>query len=90
MKILLGMNLSPQWVRVINQSGWDAVHWSEVGDIHATDANVMAWARENGYVIITHDLDFGMLLALTQAVSPSVVQVRAQDIGARRVTDIGS
>ena len=40
----------------------------------------MYYARANDYVVFTHDLDFGTLLALTQAESPSVVQVRAQNI----------
>ena len=26
----------------------------------------MAWARDNGHVVFTHDLDFGTLLALTR------------------------
>lgn len=37
-------------------------------------------ARNNGYIVFTHDLDFGVLLALTQAESPSVIQVRTQDV----------
>ena len=32
------------------------------------------------YVVFTHDLDFGAMLALTQAESPSVIQVRTQDV----------
>lgn len=40
----------------------------------------MAWARENGHVVFTHDLDFGTLLALARASGPSVVQVRAHDV----------
>jgi predicted nuclease of predicted toxin-antitoxin system len=40
----------------------------------------MQWAREHNYVIFTHDLDFGTLLALTQAKSPSVLQLRTQNI----------
>ena len=36
--------------------------------------------RDNGYIVFTHDLDFGVLLALTQAESPSVIQVRTQDV----------
>ncbi len=38
------------------------------------------YARANDYLVFTHDLDFGTILALTQAESPSVVQVRAQNI----------
>jgi len=40
----------------------------------------MSYARANGYIVFTHDLDFGALLALTQAESPSVIQVRSQNI----------
>ena len=40
----------------------------------------MAWARDNGYAVLTHDLDFGTLLAVTHAVGPSVIQVRTQNI----------
>jgi len=40
----------------------------------------MEWARKNGHVVFTHDLDFGTLLAFTEAAAPSVVQVRTQDV----------
>lgn len=40
----------------------------------------MAWAKENGHVVFTHDLDFGTILALTQAEGPSVIQIRTQDV----------
>jgi predicted nuclease of predicted toxin-antitoxin system len=40
----------------------------------------MAWAKQNGRVVFTHDLDFGTALALTQAEGPSVIQVRTQDV----------
>ena len=39
----------------------------------------MAFARTNGWVVFTHDLDFGTLLAQTHATGPSVIQVRSQD-----------
>jgi predicted nuclease of predicted toxin-antitoxin system len=80
MKILVDMNLSPGWVRVLGDAGWDAVHWSKVGDKRAPDEIIMSWARENDYIVFTHDLDFGVLLALTRAESPSVIQVRTQDV----------
>jgi len=80
MKILIDMNLSPDWVKVLEHAGWEAVHWSTVGDMRAPDDVIMSWARENGYIVFTHDLDFGVLLALTRAESPSVIQVRTQDV----------
>ena len=57
-----------------------AVHWSTIGDPRAEDTDLMEWARINGHVMFTHDLDFGTMLALTQATSPSVIQVRTQDV----------
>jgi predicted nuclease of predicted toxin-antitoxin system len=80
MKLLIDMNLSPDWSEVFIKQGWQAVHWSSVGDPRATDQVIMDWARTNSYVVFTHDLDFGTLLALTYARGPSVIQVRAQDI----------
>ena len=80
MKILVDMNLSPDWVELFARHGLSAVHWSTIGDPRAEDPILFQWARANGYIVFTHDLDFGALLALTQAESPSVIQVRTQDV----------
>lgn len=80
MKILIDMNLSPLWVNTFAKHNIEAIHWSDVGDPSATDRVIMEWASENGYIVFTHDLDFGALLAATQASSPSVIQVRTQDV----------
>ncbi len=80
MKILVDMNLAPAWVEVLVRSGWETVHWSTVGDPRAPDYILMKWARTNGHVVFTHDLDFSALLAASGAEGPSVIQVRAQDI----------
>ena len=79
-KILIDMNLSPDWVALLQQNGWSAVHWSTVGDPRAMDQVIMNWAVANGCVIFTHDLDFGTILAVTHATGPSVLQVRAEDV----------
>lgn len=79
MKVLIDMNLSPEWAEVFESAGWEAVHWREVGEPKAPDSELMAWARTGGYMVFTHDLDFGALLAATGAVGPSVVQMRCED-----------
>lgn len=79
-KILIDMNLSPDWVSVLEHQGWSAVHWSTVGDPCATDQMIMKWAVRNGYMVFTHDLDFGTMLALTHEIGPSVLQIRGQDV----------
>lgn len=40
----------------------------------------MAFAKANGYVVLTHDLDFGAILVATHGEKPSVVQIRAEDM----------
>jgi len=74
------MNLSPDWVAVLAPAGWETVHWSAIGNPRAADSEIMAWARKHGQAVFTHDLDFGTMLALTQAEGPSVIQIRTQDV----------
>jgi predicted nuclease of predicted toxin-antitoxin system len=80
MKLIVDMNLSPAWCGALEHHGFEASHWSSVGDPGASDVAIMTWAREHDYVVLTHDLDFTTLLATTSAAGPSVVQVRAQDV----------
>jgi predicted nuclease of predicted toxin-antitoxin system len=75
-RLVIDMNLSPEWTRVLNDSGHDAVHWTDVGDPSAPDTEIMAWARNEHRLVFTHDLDFGTMLALTHAHGPSVLQLR--------------
>jgi predicted nuclease of predicted toxin-antitoxin system len=79
-RLVVDMNWSVEWVAELTRHGWSAVHWSTVGDPSADDATIVAWARANGYVVFTHDLDFGTALALAHATGPSVLQVRGQNV----------
>ena len=80
MKILLDMNLSPAWVATLAAAGFEAVHWINVGKPDALDSEIMRWALGNDYVVFTHDLDFGDILAATNANAPSVIQIRTQNL----------
>jgi predicted nuclease of predicted toxin-antitoxin system len=80
MKVLLDMNLAPSWVVFLQAEGFEAVHWSTIGNPRASDLTIMEWARGAGYVVFTHDLDFSALLAAAETTGPSVVQIRTQDV----------
>lgn len=80
LKIVIDVNLSPDWVDTLAQIGYRSVHWSAVGAPNARDEEIMACARSNNHIVFTHDLDFGTMLALTRATGPSVLQVRGQDV----------
>jgi predicted nuclease of predicted toxin-antitoxin system len=80
MKIVLDMNLSPRLVQKLRTDHHDAIHWSDVGDARADDRQIMAWAAENDFTVLTHDLDFGALLASSTHTKPSVIQIRTRDL----------
>lgn len=80
MKLLPDMNIPPAWVVPLTAAGIEARHWKDVGR-HDDDAQaIMAWARDHGFAVFTHDLDFGALLHATGARAPSVIQLRDEDI----------
>lgn len=88
MRLLIDMNLSPKWAAFLQNSGFEAVHWSAVGNVSAPDSEIMAYAKAKGWIILTHDLDFGAILAATGGDAPSVVQVRADDVSIDAIGEI--
>ena len=79
MKILIDMNLSPSWVAVFQHEDWEAIHWSTIARSAAPDSEILDWAAANNFLLFTHDLDFGILLAAKPRRGPSVVQLRSQE-----------
>ena len=80
MKLLVDMNLSPSWVDRLARHGFESVHWFTIGAATAPDVEILAWANEHEFVLITNDLDFSAILAASAGASPSVVQIRTQDL----------
>ena len=80
MKLLVDVNLSPLWIPFFALHGFEAVHWSSVGNLSAPDTQILNHAAAEGFVIFTHDLDFGTLLAQLKSDRPSVLQIRGQDV----------
>lgn len=87
MKFIIDMNLSPLWEDVLISAGFEAVHWSRVGAPNTSDERIMGYARAEGWIVLTHDLDFGTLLAYTGDKGPSVIQVREQDVDPATIGD---
>jgi predicted nuclease of predicted toxin-antitoxin system len=85
LKILIDMNLSPAWTAVFQQEEWEAVHWSAVGNAAAPDSELLDWAAANRFVLFTHDLDFGALLASSPRRAPSVIQLRSQETSPAKI-----
>lgn len=80
LRLVIDMNLSPLWVEVLCDARFEAVHWYRIVAANAPDSEIFSWARTNNHIVFTHDLDFGALLAATGAESPSVFQIRTEDV----------
>ena len=76
MKLLLDQGVRYRVAAELGRRGLDAVHTRDLGLAQAADEDIMARARLEERVVVTLDSDFGMLLAIQGAVTPSVIQVR--------------
>ena len=76
MKLLADAHISPRTVRFLRDRGHDVTRADEVLPANAPDLEIIAWAGREGRVILTQDLDFSALIALTGAAGPSVVSLR--------------
>ncbi len=73
------MPLSPALAQWLGTQGHDAVHASALGMDRAADADILVRATEESRTIVTADLDYPRLLAMTQASGPSVLLFRGGD-----------
>jgi predicted nuclease of predicted toxin-antitoxin system len=80
MKLVVDMNLSTDWVPALQAVNVEAVHWSTIGPHEASDGTIMAWAHANEAVVLTRDLDFATMLTLEGRSSPSVIQLRIDQV----------
>jgi predicted nuclease of predicted toxin-antitoxin system len=80
MKLLIDMNLTPRWASFLIGEGCTALHWSSVGLSNETDHNIVSWAIQNEFVLVTNDLDFPQILAHTRANAPSIILLRGKPL----------
>lgn len=79
------MGISPKTVAFLRDSGQDAVHLLDEDLGKLADPDILTKARQEGRVLLTHDLDFGDLLAASGAALPSVVIFRLRNIRPEQV-----
>jgi predicted nuclease of predicted toxin-antitoxin system len=78
-RFLLNMNLSRDLGRRLAEHGHTYRHARDVGLARATDVEMVETARQSRETILTHDLDYGHLLAFSGRSEPSVVIYRMRD-----------
>lgn len=76
MKFLVDMALAPSLARWLREQGHDAVHASELALDRAPDTEIMERARTEARTVVTADLDYPRLLAISGADAPSLILFR--------------
>ena len=73
MKFLADMGISPRVVEELRQKGHEAIHLLDENLYRMTDGDILEKARREKRILLTHDLDFGELLAASGGSLPSVI-----------------
>lgn len=76
MNVLLDMPVSRSLLSVLEAHGHAGVHAQDMGLARASDLDVLATARHENRVVITADLDFPRLLALSSAEGHGLILFR--------------
>lgn len=85
MKLLLDMGLSRSTAEFLRAEGYDAVHLRERGLQRSTDHQIVELALAEERLIVTQDLDFGRIVALSRKRLPSVITLRLTDMRSAHV-----
>lgn len=80
MRFLLDMGIPHRSADLLISLGHDAVHLREVGLHRLPDRDIFRKAIDDERVILTHDLDFGEIMAISGGRLPSVVIFRLRDM----------
>jgi predicted nuclease of predicted toxin-antitoxin system len=74
------MGISPKTVGFLQQLGHGALHLQQHGLHRLKDWQILEKTLKEGRILLTHDLDFGDLLAASGADLPSVVIFRLRNM----------
>lgn len=82
MKFLADMGIAPRTVAFLRAMGHDATHLHEENLDRLPDRSVLRKAMDEDRILLTHDLDFGELMAASGASLPSVIVFRLRNMHA--------
>lgn len=88
MKFLLDMPVSFSLLDVLQTYGHEGVHAHEIGRDHASDSELLEIARRESRTVVTADLDFPRLMALSLAEGPGLILFRGGNYSDREMCDL--
>jgi predicted nuclease of predicted toxin-antitoxin system len=74
------MGISPRTVEFLREVGHEANHLHNEGLHQLDDPAILVKAQQEQSVLLTHDLDFGELVAASGAELPSVITFRLRNM----------
>jgi predicted nuclease of predicted toxin-antitoxin system len=80
MNFLLNMNIRREMIAPLQARGHLCCHIGDIGMSRAKDVEIVAEAKRTGEIILTHDLDYGHLLAFSGDNAPSVIILRLRNL----------
>jgi predicted nuclease of predicted toxin-antitoxin system len=88
MKLLLDQGLPLSAATLLCDAGIETRHVRQISMSAAEDGEIIQKARQEGFVVVTLDADFHTLLALEEAISPSVIRIRIERLRAEPLTEL--
>jgi predicted nuclease of predicted toxin-antitoxin system len=80
MNFLLNMNINRDMAAQLKKRGHSCRHVGDIGMAQAKDVEIVMEAKRTSEIILTHDLDYGNLLAFSGEKAPSVIILRLRDL----------
>jgi predicted nuclease of predicted toxin-antitoxin system len=88
MRFLIDENLAKSCAAVLRSLGHEAVHVAEIGLTSTDDEDIVAFALRENYIVVTFDLDFSRIVALSKKPFPSIITFRLGEISPREFQEI--
>jgi predicted nuclease of predicted toxin-antitoxin system len=79
MRLLADIHISPRTVQHLNELGHDVIRVGTIMPGTASDLEIVNQAEADDRAVLTQDLDFSDIIALSGAAQPSLITLRLSD-----------
>ncbi len=88
MKFLFDENMYPGFVAPLKSMGYEAIHVYDIGLDNTPDEKIIEFAKKSGHAILTNDLDFTRIMALSGSQFPTILTFRFAALNPAVFTEI--
>jgi predicted nuclease of predicted toxin-antitoxin system len=92
LRLIADVHISPLTIAALKLHGYDIVRTTDLLPATAADVEILELARVESRIVLTQDLDFSMLVALSNCDRPSLITLRLSsakpDIVTQRLLEV--